>query len=112
LLKLLPGFSTLFLMMFTMLYLFAVVGIQCFGGVVSHRNPVLAMNSTDPDIQAFVTGGGVGYWANNFNDLPSAVVTLFELMVVNNWSRLLLDSCGHCFQLAEHVHMIVAMAGS
>jgi len=25
------------------------------------------------------------YWANNFNDLGSALVTLFELLMVNNW---------------------------
>jgi two pore calcium channel protein 2 len=25
------------------------------------------------------------YWANNFNDFASSLVTLFELLMVNNW---------------------------
>ena len=25
------------------------------------------------------------YWPNSFNDFPSAFITLFELLVVNNW---------------------------
>ena len=29
--------------------------------------------------------GQANYYANNFNDMPSGFVTLFELLVVNNW---------------------------
>ena len=29
--------------------------------------------------------GQAGYGPNNFNDLPSGMITLFELLVVNNW---------------------------
>ena len=25
------------------------------------------------------------YYANNFNDFPSAMMTLFDLLIVNNW---------------------------
>eukprot|EP01049_Picozoa_sp_SAG25_P011506 SAG25_NODE_1417_length_3079_cov_3.434083_2_plen_430_part_00 len=83
--RLIPAFSTLFLMVFTMMYLAGVIGVQLFGGAITRANPALWLNSTNPDGVAFATAGGMGYWANNFNDLPSAIVTLFELMVVNNW---------------------------
>ena len=33
--------------------------------------------------------GQAAYWPNNFNDFPSAFITLFELLVVNNWHVLM-----------------------
>lgn len=62
------------------LYLFSVLGIQLFGGLIS----------TDPQSPFFAkvdesSFGEAGFYPNNFNDMPSAVVTLFELLIVNNW---------------------------
>ncbi|KAL3904470.1 MAG: hypothetical protein SGPRY_011271, partial [Prymnesium sp.] len=37
------------------------------------------------ELLANSTFGTSGYYPNNFNDLASGVVTLFELLVVNNW---------------------------
>lgn len=81
-LQLLPSFTTLFLMISALFYVYAAIGVDVFGGKVRVDHPLLQPNSTDPDGAAF---GQAGYYANNFNDFASALVTLFELMVVNNW---------------------------
>jgi len=62
------------------MYTFAVAGVQIFGGVIN----------TDPsspyaDAVAATDFGQLDYYANNFNDMASGMVTLFELLVVNNW---------------------------
>ena len=46
-----------------------------FGGKVTTTNLYVIIDDSIPDI----------YVLNNFNDLASGFVTLFELMVVNNW---------------------------
>ena len=50
-------------------------GLMLFGGKVRPTNA-----SLHESVYA-----SLGYFANNFNDLPSAHMTLFELLVVNNW---------------------------
>merc|ERR1712137_1004476 len=57
------------------MYVFAQVGMLLFGGEIYSTNPRLVETT-------FATSN---YWANNFNDLASSLVTLFELLVVNNW---------------------------
>ena len=79
---LLPKFSTLIMMVVTIFYLYAAIGMGLFGGQVYAGNPILMANSTDAGGAAF---GGADYYPNNFNDFASALVTLFELMIVNNW---------------------------
>jgi len=56
-------------------YFYATVGQQWFGGLVYTSNP--ALKGTDY--------ANAGYWAFNFSDFLSSMVTLFCLMVVNNW---------------------------
>lgn len=56
-------------------YLFAVAGMFMFGGKITRGMPVL---ERDPSIPSL-------YHLDNFNDLLSSIVTLFTLMVVNNW---------------------------
>ena len=71
-------------MLFVCLYIFSAIGLACFGGLVmtdetSHNYQVLA--ETD-----YGSGGiTMGNWANNFNDMSSGMVLLFEALVVNNW---------------------------
>ena len=63
------------LLLFLVYYIFATLGIQLFGGLIYEGNEALAP-----------TGFAAGeYWPLNFNDFPSGMVTLFVLMVVNNW---------------------------
>ena len=51
------------------------IAIPLFGGDVYETNPDLA-NSTFAESN---------YFANNFNDFGSSMMTLFMLLIVNNW---------------------------
>lgn len=64
-------------------YVFAIIGISLFRGVV-----VLPANSSlAPDNGSAPCGSyeQLEYWANNFDDFAAALVTLWNVMVVNNW---------------------------
>jgi ABC-type multidrug transport system fused ATPase/permease subunit len=61
--------------LFTIYYVFALVGMFMFGGLI-RKNSEAIIN--DPNIPNT-------YHLDNFNDLISSFVTLFTLMVVNNW---------------------------
>jgi len=76
--RMLPAASKLFLVLFVVMYTFALLGMQIFGGLITTEgaNFIILQNTTF---------GQSGYYANNFNDMPSGFVTLFELIVVNNW---------------------------
>lgn len=62
---------------FVVFYLYAEVGVELFGGSINTE--ASQFNGTD-----FGTSTG-GYWAINMNDLLSAMVTLFALMIGNNF---------------------------
>ena len=64
---------------FLIYYIFGVIGVELFQGY----NLENCCHNTSVE-SAFSTEGG--YYLNNFSDLPRAYVTLFELMVVNNWN--------------------------
>merc|ERR1712187_308122 len=69
--------SLLHVMIFT-IYIYAVIGVQAFGGVIN----------TDPGSSYYAALKGsnfaeANYWANNFNDVPSGMVVLYELLVIN-----------------------------
>ena len=68
---LIPAFSTLFGMMWTVFSVFASIGMVLFGGRVRYSS--IALNGTDY--------AESDYFANNFNDFTSSLVTLFELLV-------------------------------
>lgn len=75
---LLAPFTTFLGILFVVIYVFATIGIECFGGLIYKGNP--ALNGT-----AFATEADVGFYANNFNDYASSMVTCWELLIVNNW---------------------------
>ena len=56
-------------------YLFALVGMLLFGGKIRKGIPEIESDASIPTT----------YYLDNFNDLFSSFVTLFSLMVVNNW---------------------------
>lgn len=64
--------------LFTIMYMFAVLGMLLFGGLVYQSNPKITLNNDVSD----------SYHLINFNDLLSSMVTLFALMVVNNWPEI------------------------
>lgn len=76
--RLTPTYRQLGLLLVIVFYVFATLGVQLFGGKIYSGNP--ALSHTDFDAS--------DYYDFNFNDFASACVTLFCLMVVNNWSIL------------------------
>lgn len=59
----------------TVYYIFSVIGMELFGGKVNEDLTDDLVNAGVPAI----------YIYNSFNDFGSGLVTLFELMIVNNW---------------------------
>lgn len=53
---------------------YAAIGMQVFGGKLVMGDERLAG----------ITYGTANYYSNNFNDFASSLVTLFELLIVNN----------------------------
>ncbi|KAH9406188.1 Two pore calcium channel protein 1 [Tyrophagus putrescentiae] len=73
-------FTSVMLVVLIVYYFFAIIAMELFGG---YELRDCCRNST---IEAYYQeGSGLFYYLNNFNDLASSYVTLFELMVVNNW---------------------------
>ena len=66
-------------------FFFAVLGNQLFGGVITQDRSGAVITREQADALAASAFGQADYYANSFNDLLSGGVTLFELMVVNNW---------------------------
>ena len=82
---LLPRLNAAMIILALIGYFFGVVGFELFG------NYTLKDCCQDSTVAPYynwesdnTTGIGF-YFLNNFNTLPNAYVTLFELMVVNNW---------------------------
>jgi len=70
----------LVLAMGVIVYIFAYLGMELFGGVIN-TDPHSKYSGPVRESDYF----RANYTPNNFNDLPSAMVTLFEVLVVNNW---------------------------
>merc|ERR1719491_698998 len=56
-------------------FIFAVIGRWMFGGLIYDTNPVLKGSEY----------AQAEFFSLNFNDLGGSFVTLFALMIVNNW---------------------------
>uniref|UniRef100_A0A6I8R2J7 Two pore segment channel 2 n=1 Tax=Xenopus tropicalis TaxID=8364 RepID=A0A6I8R2J7_XENTR len=67
-------------------YVFAIIGIDLFKGAIPDPNSSNSTNSTTsnepPPCGSFEQ---LQYWPNNFDDFAAALVTLWDVMVVNNW---------------------------
>ena len=73
--NLLKPFAYLFGVIIVIYYAFAMIGMYLFGGKITKNNPKVINDNNIPDY----------YDLMNFNDLISSFVTLFALMIVNNW---------------------------
>ena len=73
--SLISPFFNLLLVAYILYLLFATVGDKLFGGIINMKAKEIFYDSSIPD----------GYVQMNFNDLYWSFVTLFSLMVVNNW---------------------------
>uniref|UniRef100_A0A8B9VCR2 Ion transport domain-containing protein n=1 Tax=Anas zonorhyncha TaxID=75864 RepID=A0A8B9VCR2_9AVES len=67
-------------------YAFAITGIMLFKGAVVPMGNTSVVNTTynNGTLQCG-TYEQLEYWPNNFDDFAAAVVTLWDVMVVNNW---------------------------
>jgi hypothetical protein len=74
--KLAPLFSRFFGVLFFFFYVFAVVGMEFFAGAMHYSIPDVAKSSY----------GLAQYYMNRFDNVYLTFMTLFELMVVNNWN--------------------------
>ncbi|XP_038166206.1 two pore calcium channel protein 2 isoform X3 [Arvicola amphibius] len=64
-------------------YVFAIIGIDLFRGViVPPGNSSLVPNNSSAPCGSFEQ---LDYWSNNFDDFAAALITLWNVMVVNNW---------------------------
>lgn len=71
------SFSFLLLLLFVSIYVVADFGLHIFGGAI-------CLNCKNSDAIANSSYGVLGYYPVNFNDMLSALVTLFLLLQVNN----------------------------
>jgi hypothetical protein len=67
-------FLTMFLTLYTIYFEYVIIGQFWFGGKIT----VTSAQTNDPSIPAL-------YYLMNFNDFCSGIITLFTLMVINNW---------------------------
>jgi len=65
--------------------LFAGAAVALFGGRITDDPANRDARRIAKQAPGFATAAGVGYYANSANDVASALVLLFELLVVNNW---------------------------
>jgi len=109
--EILPRAVGVFLVLFSLLYLFAAVGVGLYGGLITRdpSNPLsyLVLNTdfsdndywyvretrsgppnvSFSDLAFFISFACLRNRANNFNDMVSAMNVLFNLLVVNNWTE-------------------------
>ncbi|XP_050302250.1 two pore calcium channel protein 1-like isoform X2 [Anthonomus grandis grandis] len=70
--------------MMVMYYFFAIVGMELFADY--NLQNCCVGTTVEPFYKYNISNSGIGYYyLNNFSDLLSSGVTLFELTVVNNW---------------------------
>jgi hypothetical protein len=73
--SLLIPFWSLICVLFALYYLYALAGMALFGGDIKRDSKEIINDDSTPDLYVLL----------NFNDFASGFVTLFVLMVVNNW---------------------------
>lgn len=81
---LLPRLNSAMIILVLVYYFFGIIGVETFA---NYQLENCCKNTTvEPYYNYAENSSGIGYYyLNNFHNLPRAYVTLFELMVVNNW---------------------------
>uniref|UniRef100_A0A0G4H9A8 EF-hand domain-containing protein n=1 Tax=Chromera velia CCMP2878 TaxID=1169474 RepID=A0A0G4H9A8_9ALVE len=78
--SLMPAARRLLEFLFCLAFVYAAMGVQLFGGLIEKGgSSARSMRLADS------TYGQSDYYNLNFNDLGSAMVTLYHLLIVNNW---------------------------
>jgi len=76
--RLTPALRSLFMILISIYYLFAIVGVGFFKDVIRKGH------MSEEFMRTYYAQNN--YWENNFNDIMHAFVLLFEIMIVNNWN--------------------------
>lgn len=74
--KLLPAFIGQATVVFTMMHVFCYIGMYTFGGSIYPEHPMWAMKDFPGNL----------YFMLNFNTYKEGMVTLYMLLIVNNWN--------------------------
>jgi len=74
-LKLIPSLMPYLGITFCLMCFFCTLGIQLFGGIIYDGNPRLPGSAIAEN----------DYFVKNFNDFPSGMVVLFDLLITGNW---------------------------
>lgn len=74
-LKLIPSLMPYLGITFCLMCFFCTLGVQLFGGVINDGNPRLPGSAIAEN----------DYYVKNFNDFPSGMVVLFDLLITGNW---------------------------
>ena len=85
----LSSFRSLFILEFCLAYIFAIIGMELFDGLINKDIVYeLCMESATDDptqIEFWCNMYDIYYYQNNFNSFTHAIVVQMELIVVNNW---------------------------
>ena len=60
--------------LYTVFFIFSIIGQMLYGGIITTKSAQVN-NVLIPQL----------YYLMNFNDFPASMVTLFHIMIVNNW---------------------------
>jgi two pore calcium channel protein len=74
-LKLIPSLMPYLGITFCLMCFFCTLGVQLFGGIIHDGNPRLPGSAIAEN----------DYYVKNFNDFPSGMVVLFDLLITGNW---------------------------
>jgi two pore calcium channel protein len=74
-LKLIPSLMPYLGITFCIMCFFCTLGVQAFGGIIYDGNPRLPGSAIEEN----------DYMVKNFNDFPSGMVVLFDLLITGNW---------------------------
>jgi hypothetical protein len=73
--NLIMPFYSLVTVQFILFYFFGLIGIGIFGGKIQESTYEIKYNDLTPDL----------FYLMNFNDLGSAFITLFSIMLQTEW---------------------------
>jgi len=97
--QIMPAISSYGTMIILVFYSFSVVGMWAYSGLITTDGEFtnytgsvyqvgspyyLGLHRENPKLEGSEFAGG-GYYNNNFNNYQHATITLFEMMVVNQW---------------------------
>ncbi|CAF0807179.1 unnamed protein product [Adineta ricciae] len=67
--------------LFSFYYAYSILGMELFGGAVEN----LYLHQTQTNITVCGTYEQLEYWPNGFDDFFASIVTLYNIMIVNQW---------------------------